>query len=407
MAVFLSFPRLALLTAVAVLCAHAAVPGDLFYSVLSNPKGHIHGTVLVNTEGPDTFAYFATLEPSNTVFKVNATDGRMQWRASLGTDRNGVRNRIAYHNGLVHFGTDDSTAMALEASTGKTAWKYKDSNQSQCWDNDHFRPCEMYATAIIVDDRVIHGSEDNITRCFNVSSGALLWQKRFEGQSNGSPIQDPLSGDILFGVDDGFFYRMDPSTSAVRFKFRHCGAVHSIPSLGPNRLVYFTCFREDLLHRDTHPSGVVYAIHADTGKEVWSIDGAGGVPLYVKEKDRVFVSGFDGSVACVDPASGQVYWNNTMSFARKEFMGPLVYDATHDLLYGGNIMGYVYAIDAAKPNGVVVWKTQASTRALAQPLGLTIWNDTYLFVGTYSGELSVLHLTATPDNAEPRRIILE
>ena len=80
----------------------------------------------------------------------------------------------------------------------------------------------------------------------------------------------------------------------------------------------------------------------------------------------------------------------TVSPSAGEFMSPLVYDAARSRLYGGNMAGAFFAVDAA--SGALAW-TLDTGDAIVAPLGARLaLNNTLALVGTFGGRLLAVNL---------------
>lgn len=104
------------------------------------------------------------------------------------------------------------------------------------------------------------------------------------------------------------------------------------------------------------------------------------------------MAGTNGTVFAANSSNGQVLWSQPRFTTR--FMGPLVFDAKRDLLYGGNFGGEMVAFHAS--SGEIAWTytvPTGKTKLIASPLGARISADSsLLYFGSYSGEFHAVHL---------------
>ena len=291
-----------------------------------------------------------------------------------------MRSSPVESDGVVHVGLDNGTFAAFSAASGDVQWSYTPNTTEDCWDPDfpptYSRPCEVYSSPLLVNGLRIQGSEDNHTRCFNASTGELLWTRAASGNVDGTAVVGASgTNSVWIGCDDGYLYNLDVSTgNDVIAPVKHSGIMESQPSTDPATNRLFSMYRP----LDSKTQGVVFALDMHTGAYLWNISCAGGVPTYVANHDAVYVAGENGTVFCANSTNGELVWSQSKLPTVARFMGPVVYDSTRDLVYGGNFDGTVVALNAT--TGAVVWSYQISTsKALIPvPLGPRISKDNNL-----------------------------
>ena len=107
------------------------------------------------------------------------------------------------------------------------------------------------------------------------------------------------------------------------------------------------------------------------------------------------VGGQNGTIFAANASTGAVLWSSSPPAAPARIMGPLVYDAGRDLVYGADFAGRVVAL--APTSGAPAWTytLPASSKhpLIPVPLGPRISRDgTLLYFGSYDGALHALHL---------------
>lgn len=382
-----------------------ASPEEVFN--VSTPS-KCHSSVWVGTDTDPDAVFFTTLEPSTLVYRVDGRTGHVVWQVSMGDGRNGMRCSPVVSKGLLHIGTDNGTFAALDAETGATVWSLTPPATTPaivCYDKYYppptGRPCEVYSTALLHGGYRFQGSEDNNTRCFNASTGALLWTRQAGADVDGTAVVGvPGSNTIWIGADDGRLYNLDMATGKdVLPPVQHCGTLESMPAVDAAKGILFSMCRERTpAVEESAPSapavGKVFALDMRTGKYVWNISCAGGgVPIYVPESNSIYVAGENGTAFAADASTGSLLWaKRLLPLAR--FMGPFVYDSQRNLLYGANFNGYVYALDAG--SGAVVWRFELHTPKnpfIPVPLGARISADfSKLYFAAYDRALHALDL---------------
>ena len=279
----------------------------------------------------------------------------------MGLERNGMRCSPMVAGGLLHIGTDNNTFVALDVATGAKVWSYTPavSPPPACFDAQHppplGRPCEVYSSALLAGGLRFQGSEDNHARCFNATSGTLLWEVRRGSNIDGTPVAGAAgSSSIWIGASDGFLYNLDVATGDNALPpVPLCGNLETQPATDPDRGVLFsmTVCRTPLAPGAS--AGFVFALDMRSGKFLWNISCTGGVPIYAPDRNVVFVAGNNGTAFAADAATGKVIWKQHGISPLARFMGPFAYDQRRGLVYGANMAGLVCALDAA--SGKLVW----------------------------------------------------
>ncbi|MBT4818296.1 MAG: PQQ-binding-like beta-propeller repeat protein, partial [Lentisphaerae bacterium] len=148
-------------------------------------------------------------------------------------------------DGFVYFGSSsDDTVRALEADTGKEVWRFTTGGPVR------FAPA-------LANGKVYVASDDGHVTCLDARTGALGWRFRAA----------PRDGLIL---GNGRMISRWPLRSGVLVED---GVVYVTAGMWPTRGIF------------------VYALEAETGKQLWSNDGTGGTYINLP---HVVSSGFSG-----------------------------------------------------------------------------------------------------------------
>ncbi len=167
-----------------------------------------------------------------------------------------------------------------------------------------------------------------------------------------------------------------------------------------------------LFHR-TESSEVVAALHAETGKQIWSSEfpcsyrsgmssdsGPRCVPLIAG--DHVFVLGVEGDLRCLDWGTGREVWHRETSndFAAPEgYFGvgstPVFYKDRVIVNVGSRDNAAVVAFSAK--DGETLWQSFADTASYSSPIIETIDGTTHAIVVTRLNAVSL-----NPDNGSVR-----
>ena len=225
-----------------------AAPGTEAFTVDTPQHSPCHASPWVGTNEDPAAVFFSTIEPDNMVFRIDGRTGAVQWNMTTATGggRVGVRSSPIEADGLLHIGMDNGTFAALDAQSGNVVWSHNGS-ALLCYDTDYpptyFRPCEVYSSALLVGGRRFQGSEDNHTRCFNASTGELLWTRAALGNVDGTAVQGAAgTSSIWIGSDGGFLYNLDMATGKdVLPPVPHPGTImECLPAVDDARGVLFS-----------------------------------------------------------------------------------------------------------------------------------------------------------------------
>jgi len=192
----------------------------------------------------------------------------IRWRASVGPGYSGVvvaRGRV-YVSDCQLKPESVERLLCFDEVTGKALWTYS----YPCdYSGLYYGACP-YATPIVNNGKVYVCSPKGHIHCLDAETGSVIWQKDRAGEYDAILPQ--------------------------------CGC-NSSPLIEGNLV---------LVMGGGRPDGCVMAFHKDTGREVWSAlkDRPGGsspVAIEAGGKRQVIFWTLD-SVASLDPATGNVYW---------------------------------------------------------------------------------------------------
>ena len=179
-----------------------------------------------------------------------------------------------------------------------------------------------------------------------------------------------LSNNVAyFGLASGMVYAVDAETGKDLWHFKTERDVWAAPALSSD-----TVFVTSLDHH-------VYALDRATGAKRWQKDmGAAlaGEPTF--DQGVLYVGTFGNRLAALDAATGEEKW----SFATKNWVwsGPAV---GKGVLYFTDVTGNVFAVDQA--SGQQIWTVKPGGEMRARP---TLAGDS-LYLGDYDGHLFALN----------------
>ncbi len=183
-------------------------------------------------------------------------------------------------------------------------------NPVTSWTQSEAAQDRIVAQALLLEDRVIVGTADNIVLALDRESGRSLWNPPFEA---GHSIwgQSANEGDIIY-----------------------------VPSLDKS----------------------VYALDVETGKPLWSTDVGGSVSdKPVLNGDLLYVGSFDKNAYALDKSSGEIRWKAP---AEGSVWGAPAY--AEDTVFYADLQGNVYAVGAK--GGESMWEVATGEYLVAAPV---------------------------------------
>ena len=121
-----------------------------------------------------------------------------------------IKGSLAFAGGRVYVGAYDGRVYALDARTGRLAWRA--SAQPRLGGRGTF-----YSTPAAAYGRIFIGNTDGKIYAYGATSGRLLWSQSTGGYVYGSPaVWRRL---VLVGSYDHSFYALDAATGDVRWRF--------------------------------------------------------------------------------------------------------------------------------------------------------------------------------------------
>ncbi len=174
-------------------------------------------------------------------FYCLSPEGKEIWRFRTG-DEIYCEAPCNFHEGRVYFGSVDNYLYAVEAETGKLAWKVRTGKYGNC-----FSP-------VIHKNVIYHGSRDGVLYALDLD-GKEIWRFRAGGNI---AVGVRISGDrIYLGCEDSNLYCLSLGGKEL-WRFTTSGQTWCPPSIYRGR-AYFGSM-------DCH----LYCIDAESGKKVWS-----------------------------------------------------------------------------------------------------------------------------------------
>jgi len=168
---------------------------------------------------------------------------RRLWAAEFPGEILTTRVEAIVAGGKVFVGTQSGTLWALDADTGRVAWK-----KSDCGPILH--------SPSAADGRVFFGDASRTLWCLDASTGRVRWT--FESGKGGFCASPLVAAETVYiGSRDGTFYAVDAAGGELRWKVATGGPIRNTAALAGENVV----FASDDMH--------AYCLSAEGGKVVW------------------------------------------------------------------------------------------------------------------------------------------
>jgi outer membrane protein assembly factor BamB len=298
------------------------------------------------------------------------TDRRVAWvHPTSGPVRSGAA--ISTDGGTLYIGSDDGTAYALDAASGRQAGTFRTGGTvsgvtvagTTLLAGSADRKVHAFATgnlgvswtspaagaaiagaATSGGGIVYAGSEDGYLYALDFNTGQRKWRTPTGGTT--MPSQPTGTGVVWAGSQDGTMYVLDTGTGKVVGKLPVGGPVGSAPLTITGQVYVGTS------------KGVLYKLYYDdftnSTQVNWKFPADGaitGTPVPAPGGDTIFAATTRGTVYQVQPGPdlGTALWNCHVGGPVRS--GLAVYNG---VAYAGSDDGYLYAIDIS--TGTVRWK---------------------------------------------------
>ncbi len=269
--------------------------------------------------------------------------------------------------GMLFFGSGDSTFYAVNKSNGKQIWKYKTQGA-------------VHSTPVIAGERIFFGSADGNLYSAEIETGKIIW--KFE--SNGEKMLDvwdyylsspqAANGKIYWGCGDGNFYAINSFNGKLEWSFHSGAIIHATPLIA-NETVYFGDY-----------NGKFYALNAETGQLNWQFKTVGDMYFPKGEIQKgatignniIYFGSRDYNIYALNAKTGTGHWNmkERGSWIIAE---PLIYK--ENIYFGTSDTHRFYCLN--KTNGNTVWQINIPMRAY----GSAVAHNNIIYFGCFDGKL--------------------
>ena len=357
--------------------------------------------VFIGTRSGYVYCFDASKKDSEHSRVVMARDLEVTWQFKAG---DAVNRKVTADANQVYFGANDGTVYCLNKETGSLIWKYTVENPV----TEAFR---HFSTPLVSGNKIFIGSADNNLYCLDASNGELIFKYESSDWIRACPVATETN--VYFASINGDLYNIDYSGKKPKEIWtKRIGNhwVYADLALSDDKLIlnnsdlYSYCIdaeNGDLLWRFSiiksfhqedgyrvltdqiagggyyqskptaadgkifigTPSRFVYAVNAETGKEIWKYElGAAisGAPVFDNHKIYIGQQGGEDDFYCLDANTGKMIWKQNVGWV---WGSAAVSDG---LVFVPGIDGYVNCLDA--DNGNIRWRFRTDKSVCSEPL---------------------------------------
>lgn len=263
-------------------------------------------------------------------------------------------------NGLVVFGNQQGTVMALSLKNGKQQWVFKTAGA-------------IYSSPAAANNKIVFGSTDGYVYCLT-EKGKVAWKLKTGAAVLGSPLIE--NGIIYIGGSDHNFRAINLKTGNELWSFNGLnGPVVSTPVINKDDIIFGAW--------DTY----LYSLNKTNGKLNWKWSNGSTVKNYspaactpVIQDGIIYIVAPDRYLTAIDAATGQTIWRTNESAVRES----LGVSADGKYVYGKTMTDTVVAFATGKDAQKAVWKINAGYGYEHAP-SMLIEKDGNIFFGTRNG----------------------
>jgi len=231
----------------------------------------------------------------------------------------------------LYIGSADGHLYALDPQTGTQRWRFRTGDI-------------VRSTPVVSHGSVLFGSRDGLVYALDAGTGALRWKRATGDVVNSSPTL--VGHSVVVGSRSTDLYALDVETGAARWKYFYWMSwVESSAVL-----------RERTLYIGSSDYQRLYALDAQSGRELWWYDTAGSswsTPAVTADAVYIGVVGTTGysmdhrgGFRAVERKSGREKWRMTFKPAEGQFTHGVASSpaVAHGLVFFGGLDGTFYAV---------------------------------------------------------------
>lgn len=211
---------------------------------------------------------------------------------------------------------------------------------------------------LVLDDRIYVGTDESLVRCYDLSTGRLLWKRTVPGRVRGSLA---TNGDLIFAAtDDRWICAVSAASGHPVWRSEIGGHAVAGPAVY-GQSVFIGC-----------PNEWVGAFDAESGRAIWTARTTGGIfTTPAVNGHALYVGTSQGQLYAFDIHNATILWQTGIQGVFGS--SPLI---SGSVLYIGSLNRKIMAFDCQ--TGESVWEAEVRGRVRTTPV---IWKGV-LVVGT-------------------------
>ena len=249
-----------------------------------------HRRIVGDCAAADGVVVFGSAD--STIYGVNSANGKMLWKLKT---QGPVLGAVRISNGIAYVGACDHKMRAIDIKTGKELWAYGGVAGY------------IVARPLVADGKVIFGAWDNTLYALNTADGSEAW--KWKGGKDGmhfSPASVwPVSADgkVFIVAPDRFMTAIDIKTGNTVWRTNASVVRESLGLSEDGRRVFAKTMKDSV---------VSYSTQGNKPKEIWAsnvgfgYEHAPSMPL--ESQGTVYGGTCSGEVYTVDAQSGKLKW---------------------------------------------------------------------------------------------------
>jgi eukaryotic-like serine/threonine-protein kinase len=327
---------------------------------------------------------------SGKMYALDEYTGAVRWTSDMASP---IQSSAAIAKGLVFVGSRDGKLHALDAASGKQRWQLVTGPALPLpW--GHESGDAWTSSPTIAEDRLLFGGGDGVLYAVDPGTGAVKWQARTNGRIRSTPAVS--DGRVFIGAFDGRVYCFDLGTGRPLWRYETEGAKLKSGDYGFDRrsIQSSAGVAEGIVFVGAR-DGFFYALDASTGALRWrsnhEVSWVNSSPAVVD--GTVYIGSSDAHfVQALDATTGKEHWKARTIGA--VWSSPAV---TERYVYWGDGSGRIYVADRATGGELSVFVTGAQVHSSP------VIDGSLLVVG--SGDGGVYALRLGDEAGAPKRAV--
>jgi outer membrane protein assembly factor BamB len=215
----------------------------------------------------------------SNLYALDRRTGAQKWKFSLGGK---CFCTPVYHNNVVYVGTESKQLLAVSADKGQRLWSFPVTGA-------------IRSDPLLFEGVLYFGTEDGRLYALDLESRQLRWYFEAGGKVRTAPAY--YRDNIFAANDQGYVYALNARDGRLRWNTNlDTDKMYSAPMVDRRRVLIGA-------------GNSLVALDLDNGAISWSYQTFGLVAGTPATKDRmVFVGSKDGSLYCINGATGKAMW---------------------------------------------------------------------------------------------------